>query len=111
MTNKQFTELERSRNYLADRLDSAGRNVLYANIRHVSASGMTRKISFYLVSGGELVNVTYHVARVTGYKVKDWHGHNVISVNGCGMDMAFAVTSHLSGLLFGDDYHIKSETI
>lgn len=104
--------MENSQRYLADRLDAPTGNVLYANIRHVSASGMTRKISFYLVSGGELIDVTYHVANAVGYKVQNHHGFNVINVQGVGMDMAFKVTYDLSATLFnGNGYHVSSRII
>lgn len=100
------------RQFLADRLDAPTGNILYANIRHVSASGMTRKISFYLVSGGELLDVTHHVANAVGYKVQNYHGYNVVSVQGVGMDMAFKVTYDLSHVLFnGDGYHVSSRII
>ena len=112
MTIKHSAEdIERSKDYLADRLDAPRVNLLFANIRHVSPSGMTRKISFYVIDGGELLNVTSHVARVLGYSVKNYHGYNTISVGGVGMDMAFKITYDLSSAIFGDGYHVSSRTI
>lgn len=68
-------------------------------LRHVSRSGMERAIS---VIGPDLRDVSWLVARATGFKM---HGkHEGLKVGGCGMDMGFHVVYTLSRTLYGDGY-------
>ena len=54
---------------------------LYVIIRSVSASGMSRNMSFYVIEDGRLVGATYHVARVLGETVRAYCGNNVIRLS------------------------------
>lgn len=122
MNKTQLAEIHSSKK-LREYFAGMERKELLANVRHVSASGMTRKISFYVVdvlpasdgadviARGELVNVTYHVANALGFKIKNFNGRDVINVQGAGMDMCFKVTYDLSATLYGDGYAISSRTI
>ena len=58
---------------------------IYAIVRSVARSGMSRTMSFFMVEDGELINITHVVARVCWYRFNkdNW----TIRVNGCGMDM------------------------
>ena len=70
-------------------------------LRHVSRSGMSRDISLFIMdSDGDLRNITYTAAAALGESCKDRHGHNVIRVHGCGMDMGFHIVYNLSSVLF-----------
>ena len=62
---------------------------IYAKVEHVSRSGMSRTMSFYMIEDGELINITHVVARVCGYRLNEdnW----TIRVCGCGMNMIFFV--------------------
>lgn len=62
---------------------------IYAIVRSVARSGMSRTMSFFMVEDGELINITHVVARVCGYKLNEdnW----TIRVCGCGMNMIFFV--------------------
>ena len=74
---------------------------IYAIVRSVARSGMSRTMSFYMVEDGELINITHVVAEVCGYKLNEdnW----TIRVRGCGMDMIFATLDHFAkGLGFKD---------
>lgn len=88
---EQLTKAEGERKYrehhAADlrKLIKAGSTV-YTSCDHVSASGMTRHISLYLVHKGEIVNITRRAAVITGWKQSDKGG---LIVGGCGMDMGF----------------------
>jgi hypothetical protein len=64
--------------------------------RHVSQSGMMRKLSLFV---GD-VNVTNLAARAMGEKVDTSGYHNTIKVNGCGMDMHFATVYNLARALW-----------
>lgn len=59
---------------------------VYCNIVSVSSSGMTRRISFYVITNGRLVNIDHRFAVITGWNQSDKGG---IVVSGCGMDMCF----------------------
>ena len=76
-----------------------GRNYkVYTSCDHVSASGMTRNISCYIAKGGDIIDITWHVARVLEYKRNRDNGGMV--VRGCGMDMGFSVVYNLSCAMY-----------
>ena len=58
---------------------------IYAIVRGVSRSGMSRRLSFFMVDDGELINVTQVIAQVLGKTMNEseWS----FRVSGCGMDM------------------------
>ena len=63
---------------------------IVATIASVSASGMSRKVKFGFVrKTGEFVDVTRLFAELYGRKVRS--SYSGFQVNGCGMDMIFAV--------------------
>lgn len=59
---------------------------IYCTLRHVSASGMQRRISLHTIHKGELVSLDFSTAILTGRTRSDKGG---IVCNGCGMDMGF----------------------
>jgi hypothetical protein len=67
------------------------------SIRNVSRSGMSRRIDFYTVSGGDLVMLTHKIADATDNRVSDKGG---LIIGGCGMDMGFAVVYHLGAVMW-----------
>jgi len=73
--------------------------------RHVSSSGMSRQLDFYLIRKGKLVWITYHVANITEHKQHKKNG--ALKVSGCGMDMGFAVVYELSSRLFPRGYYLR----
>jgi hypothetical protein len=64
--------------------------------RHVSRSGMLRHLSLY---AGER-NITHLAGRAMADPARDIHGHWVLKVGGCGMDMHFATVYNLARTLF-----------
>lgn len=113
MQEKRTAEAEEAR---ADFLDFYGLRdgaTVYAVVRSVSASGMSRTMSFFVGSvdrdGRPAVsNVTWQVAKLLGYRLQDSrYGERVIRVNGTGMDMVFAVVYDLSNALFGNGYALR----
>lgn len=79
---------------------------VYCVLEHVSASGMTRRIKFLVPSierrNGEGVhvirNVSPLIADLTGYRLKE----GALVVQGCGMDMGFAVVYDFGRALWPD---------
>jgi hypothetical protein len=83
---------------------------IYTCVKHVSASGMSRRISLYIVcpttrtndrgrkeTTHEIVDITGSVAHVLDYKR---HKDGGVVVGGCGMDMGFHVVYNLGRVLF-----------
>lgn len=66
--------------------------------RHVGRSGMTRRLSLFVMRKGIMQNITGSVARLIGWPLRqaDW----TIRVDGCGMDMHFHTVYTLAGTYF-----------
>jgi hypothetical protein len=75
--------------------------VIYTKCNHVSASGMSRSISLYVVDRKdcEILDISYWAAKVMDDRT-DPKNHG-IKVGGCGMDMGFHVVMNLSYTLHG----------
>jgi len=95
---------------------------LLVNIHSVSASGMSRKMSIYVIAGvtfwktkegkdykatqKDLVKLNWHLKKAD-FASLDKNGQ--IKVSGCGMDMAFSVTYNLKCALYGHKEGIKNQ--
>lgn len=66
-------------------------------LRHVSRSGMQRRISLYVSDGADMRCIDHHAATVTGHKESEKGG---LVVSGCGMDMGFALVYDLGAALW-----------
>ena len=78
---------------------------IYCFTRHVSKSGMTRHISFYVMRDNKPSWINYKIEKTLGYKPNKYL--DAIVVRGCGMDMGFKVVDDLSHKLFGEGYKLK----
>lgn len=82
-------------------------STVYSILRHVSRSGMQRRISFYCIADRgfsadprpEPVFLDGYVATALGMSCHP--SKDGLTVNGCGMDMGFHVVYSLSYALFG----------
>jgi hypothetical protein len=79
-------------------------SVVYALIRHVSSSGMSRDIDLYTVRGGEILRITWASAMVLG---RSFSKDGAIRIGGAGMDMGFALVYELAQALYGDGYKLS----
>jgi len=72
---------------------------IYTSVLSVSSSGMSRRISLYIVdkSDNSIVNIDHWVSLAAGYKLSDKGG---LVVGGCGMDMVFSVVYNLGSALW-----------
>jgi hypothetical protein len=86
---------------------------IYTLTRKVSSSGMTRYVSAYAIRNGDLVNLTYQIAAVTGFKAYNFEGYTVIKLGGVGMDLHDHLAYNLSLELYGagNGYVISKRTI
>lgn len=72
-------------------------STVHTVIRYTSASGMTRAIS---VISPDLDDISHLVARATGRRIHSkYYG---ITMQGCGMDMAFGLVYELGRVLYPD---------
>lgn len=78
---------------------------IYGNVVSVAKSGMSRKMSFYVVSNNEILNIDYLISQVLDYKQDKQTG--AIIKKGCGFDPLFHTVSDLSKVLYDKDYGIK----
>lgn len=85
-------------------------DTVHTVLRHVSSSGMSRRIDLYKVEhdgpryGTDLRFLTGYAAAVLGYRWDDRNGKHGLVVGGCGMDMGFHVVYSLARVLFPDGY-------
>jgi hypothetical protein len=77
-------------------------------LRHVSRSGMSRRISVVVITPEGPHDVTWHVAQVSGYNLS--RDHEGLVVGGCGMDMGFAVVYSLSRTLYPNGHRCIGQT-
>lgn len=77
--------------------------------RHVSRSGMTRYLSLFLQTNGEIRDITDHAAALIGAQVH--RERHALIVGGVGMDMHFHTVYRLSLILFGDGYALTHRTL
>lgn len=87
---------------------------VYTILRHVSRSGMQRRISLIFAHAqGEIEDITWEAARALGDPVKQGSRYvqdGGMVVNGCGMDMGFHVVYQLSGVLFPNGFGVVGTT-
>lgn len=84
-------------------------DTVYTVLRHVSASGMSRRIDLYTFQDNKPVYLSGYYAMLQGEIPPD----NGYKVGGCGMDMGFHLVYSMSSLLFGSSdragYELRHE--
>jgi hypothetical protein len=77
---------------------------VYTVLRHISSSGLSKDISLKTVQDGEIIDITYYVAKAIGDTLKERNGQRAIRVTGGGMDLGYHLVHSLSmSLYFGQD--------
>lgn len=80
-------------------------STVYTVLRHVSSSGMSRRIDVYTMKKNKPVGLTYYAAKALGYnRHPEKEG---ITVGGCGMDMGFHLVYNLGRTLFSKGFKVK----
>jgi predicted HAD superfamily phosphohydrolase len=88
---------------LRELFDELPKKTAYTVTRKVSSSGMTRRMSVFVVdTDGDLRDISYYVGAVLGWSITDVMGHRTVRVDGCGMDMGFHLVYSLSYALYRD---------
>lgn len=78
---------------------------VFTILRHVSSSGMTRRISVLVPLEGGILDVSGYVATALDYRRHDRDGG--IIVRGCGMDMGYHLIYCLSRSLYPDGFKVE----
>lgn len=73
---------------------------VYCVLRHVSASGMSRTIDFYVIKENRPVWLTGYIGAALDYK-RGKHDRGLV-ISGCGTDMGFHVVYSLARTLWPD---------
>ena len=92
---KEMEQFEAA-DYLHDALMSSaqkypGEFLLYTSVGSVAKSGMSRRIKVYLVVDGQIIRVTHLASKILDLNLND----DGARINGCGMDMGFALVNDL----------------
>jgi hypothetical protein len=103
MSNYTKQQVEEAKKELLEILHEG--DDVYFIIHSVAKSGMSRTMSLHIprigVDGKLFIqDITWLVARVLDYKLTNNYSYS-FRVNGCGMDMTFAVVYDLAITLFG----------
>ncbi len=75
-------------------------DTVYTILRHVSKSGMQRRIDCYVIRNNEPQYISYYLAKACGYSINRASGKEGVVTNGCGMDMGFDMVYNLSYAIF-----------
>lgn len=75
---------------------------VYTIVRHVSSSGMSRRISAFIVEEGKIRDLDFMLIKAGIAKRRgDKEG---LYIQGCGMDMCFALVYGIASVVHGDGY-------
>jgi len=98
ITKARQAEMDEAREELREQLRDV--DVIYTDVTHVSRSGMRRAIRAFIIRDGRPWDLTYMLAKAGIGKVHQTHGG--IIMDGCGMDMAFALVYEIGRALIDD---------
>ena len=85
-----------------------GHYKVYCKLNHVSRSGMRRVIDFYTIVDDKPIYLTGYISKITSYKrTLISHKYEGLIVDGCGMDMGFAVVYDLGRTLYPKGFKVK----
>ena len=74
---------------------------VYTSLDHVSRSGMSRRISAYIVEDGAISDITWLVSRAG---IAKRHRDGGLVMGGCGMDMGFALVYSMGRALYPNGF-------
>jgi hypothetical protein len=94
-------ELQRAQEFLCNVFAKQERPTAYTILKSVSASGMSRTMKVVTSHEGQVIDLTWYVAKFGIGTLTEKNGQRVLRVGGCGMDMGFHVVYSLSCALFG----------
>lgn len=78
---------------------------VYTTVRSVAKSGMSRRISFFIVDNGAIRDLDFLLVQAGLGKHRG--NDNGLFVTGCGMDMCFAMVYEIGQAIHNDGYALK----
>lgn len=81
-------------------------NEVYAIVKRVARSGMSRRIAILVVHGQEIRNISGYVATLLGLR---WNDDGSVTISGAGMDMGFHIVYTMSRMLWPDGFQCPGE--
>lgn len=75
---------------------------VYSLVTHVSRSGMSRSIKFFIARANEIISLDWYLVRVLGLPFDRNNGG--LKVSGCGMDMCFHTVYNLGRAMWPDGF-------
>ena len=94
-TKEEITQWENELRELFDQMD---RPEVYTLLKHVSKSGMQRTIQILAFKDNQPLYLGYRIAGILDMPYDE--RREGIKINGCGMDMGFAIIYDLSSHLY-----------
>lgn len=82
-------------------------DTVYCILRHVSSSGMSRRISLVIQQNGIVRNIDSLASKAIGLRESDSGG---LIVGGCGMDMGFHLVYTLGSVMFRGGFGVEGTT-
>lgn len=79
-------------------------DTIYTITRHVSRSGMIRRISAFVVKNKKILGIDWQIAK-TGLFSRRYPDEGLV-VDGCGMDMHFHVVYELGRVLYPEGFKL-----
>lgn len=79
-------------------------STIYHTVKSVSKSGMSRKISFYIVVDGKIKDINWYLSNLLDYKRDPSNG--ALKIGGCGMDMGFHIVYSAGRALYPNGFKL-----
>ena len=107
MKTKNYLQSEEGKTNAERFLSALIERRMFAVIKNVPHSGMSRTISFHEFktgeTGGFILQFNYFISQF-GYK--EDRNREGVKVSGCGMDMVFATLYHVCGVLKNEGFDV-----
>lgn len=84
-----------------------GKYTVYTVLRHVSRSGMMRRISCFIIVKNKPINIDWYIEKLGTYN-RD-RNHEGLKIGGCGMDMGFSLVYNTSSTVYRGGFICRGE--
>jgi hypothetical protein len=101
--SKKKQEEREAKEFLLSVFDTQDKPRAYTILKSESSSGMSRTMKVVTNHNGDMLDITWWVAKLDVGTLTEKNGQRVIRVSGGGMDMGFHVVYTLSSVLYGSN--------
>lgn len=89
---QQFEAADYLYSYFCDSMTKTDQPIkVFCSVGSVAKSGMSRRIKLYVAIDGDIIRISHLAAKILESNLND----NGIRIDGCGMDMGFAMVNDL----------------